>query len=121
MNDCMDVFAIPGRTNDTKSEGCNYLIKNNKAGLVTSANDILENMGWKEYKKPSAKKQRELFIELSDNERIIVNILQQQEQIHIDELYIKSALNSSSVASALLTLEMQNIISSLPGKIYKII
>jgi DNA protecting protein DprA len=116
-----DVFAIPGRTNDTKSEGCNYLIKNNKACLITSANDILENMGWKEYKKPSAKKQRELFIELSDDEKIIVNILQQQEQIHIDELYLKSGLSSSAVASALLTLEMQSVINSLPGKMYKMV
>lgn len=115
-----DVFAIPGRTNDAKSEGCNYLIKNNKACLITSADDILEDMGWKEYKKPSAKKQRELFIELTDDEKIIVNILQQQEQIHIDELYIKSTLSSSAVASALLTLEMQNIVSSFPGKLYKI-
>ena len=53
-----DVFAVPGRINDTKSEGCNYLIKNNKACLITSAEDLLEDMGWKEYKKPSAKKQR---------------------------------------------------------------
>jgi len=114
-----DVFAIPGRTNDTKSEGCNYLIKNNKACLITSADDLLENMSWKEQKKPSVKKQRELFIELTDDEKIIVNILQQQEQIHIDELYIKSGLSSSAVASALLTLEMQGVVSSLPGKIYK--
>ncbi len=78
-------------------------------------------MGWKEQKKPSAKKQRELFIELTDDEKIIVNILNQQEQIHIDELYIKSTLSSSAVASALLTLEMQNIVSSLPGKLYKLI
>jgi DNA processing protein len=116
-----DVFAIPGRTNDTKSEGCNYLIKNNKACLITSADDLLENMSWKEQKKPSAKKQRELFIELTDDEKIIVNILQQQEQIHIDELYIKSGLSSSAVASALLTLEMQGVVSSLPGKIYRMV
>lgn len=116
-----DVFAIPGRTNDTKSEGCNYLIKNNKACLITSAEDILENMGWKEFKRPSAKKQRELFIELSDDERTVVNILQHQDQIHIDEVYIKSGLSSSAVASALLTLEMQNVVSSLPGKMYKIV
>ena len=113
-----DVFAIPGRTNDTKSEGCNYLIKNNKACLITSADDLLENMSWKEQKKPSAKKQRELFIELTDDEKIIVNILQQQEQIHIDELYIKSGLSSSAVASALLTLEMQGVVNSLPGKVF---
>ncbi len=116
-----DVFAIPGRINDTKSEGCNYLIKNNKACLIISADDLLENMSWKEHKKPSAKKQRELFIELSDEEKIIVNILQQQEQIHIDELYLKSGLSSSAVASALLTLEMQSVITSLPGKIYKML
>ncbi len=115
-----DVFAIPGRINDTKSEGCNYLIKNNKAALITSADDLLENMGWKETKKTSVKKQRELFIELSPDEKIILDILQQQEQIHIDELYIKSSLTSSAVASALLTLEMQNVVTSLPGKTYKL-
>ena len=116
-----DVFAVPGRINDTKSEGCNYLIKNNKACLITSADDLLEDMGWKEYKKPSTKKQRELFIELSDDEKIVVNILQQQQQIHIDELYIKSGLSSSAVASALLTLEMQSVINSLPGKMYRMV
>ncbi len=114
-----DVFAFPGRIGDTKSEGCNYLIKNNKAGLITSAKDLLENMGWVQLKKPSAKKQRELFIELTPDEKIIVEILQAQDQIHIDELYIKSKLNSSKVAAALLMLEMQNVLISLPGKIYK--
>lgn len=116
-----DVFAIPGRINDPKSEGCNYLVKNNKAALVTSAADLLENMGWKEYKKPTAKKQRELFIELSGEERIIVNILQQEQQMHVDEVYLKSGLSSSAVASALLTLEMQNVVASLPGKLYRLI
>lgn len=116
-----EVFAIPGRANDSRSIGCNYLIRNNKACLITSADDLLEDMGWKEYKKSSARKQRELFIELTDDEKIIVNILQAQDQIHIDELYIKSGLSSSAVASGLLTLEMQNVVSSLPGKMYKLI
>ena len=115
-----DVFAFPGRVNDTKSEGCNFLIKNNKAGLITSANDLIENMGWKKKKNISPKKQRELFIELSTEEKTIVNILQQQEQVHIDELFIKSKLSSSAVATALLMLEMQNVVISLPGKLYKL-
>jgi DNA processing protein len=115
-----DVFAFPGRITDSKSEGCNYLIKNNKAALITCADDLLENMGWKENKKPSAKKQRELFIELTGDEKIIIDILQTQQQVHIDELHFKSKLNSSAVAQALLMLEMQGIITSLPGKIYKI-
>ena len=115
-----DVFAFPGRINDTKSEGCNYLIKNNKAALITSAKDLLENMGWAQLKTPSIKKQKELFIELTPDEKIVVEILQLQDQIHIDDLYFKSKLNSSKVAAALLMLEMQNIITSLPGKIYKL-
>jgi len=116
-----DVFAFPGRADDTKSEGCNYLIKNNKAALITCANDLLENMSWKKLKKSSPKKQRELFIELSAEEKIIVDILQSQEQVQIDELYFKSKLSSSAVAQALLMLEMQGIVTSLPGKIYKMI
>ena len=114
-----DVFAVPGRISDIKNEGCNYLIKNNKAALITSADDLLENMQWKEKKIP-AKRQRELFIELTADEKIIINILQQQVHVHIDEVFIKSGLNSSAVASALLTLEMQGVVSSMPGKLYKI-
>lgn len=114
-----DVFAFPGRVDDSKSEGCNYLIKNNKAALITCANDLLENMSWKKDKKISPKKQRELFIEFTSEEKIIVDILQTQEQMQIDELYFKSKLSSSEVAKALLMLEMQGIVSSLPGKIYK--
>jgi DNA processing protein len=115
-----DVFAIPGRINDIKSEGCNYLIKNNKAALINSADDLLEMMNWKPIPKPSAKKQRELFIELLPDEKIIVDILRQQDGIQIDELYFKSGLSSSAVATALLMLEMQAVIVSLPGKIYRL-
>lgn len=116
-----DVFAIPGRTNDVKSEGCNYLIKNNKAALINSAEDFLEFMNWKPSPKPSAKKQRELFIELAPDEKIVVDILQQQDSIQIDELYFKSGLSSSAVATALLMLEMQHVVISLPGKVYKLV
>jgi DNA processing protein len=116
-----DVFAIPGRIGDSKSEGCNYLIKNNKAALINSAGDLLEMMNWKPTVKPTVKKQRELFIELSADEKIIVEILQQQEQTHIDELYLKSGLSSSAVAAALLMLEMQGVVITLPGKMYKAI
>ena len=76
-------------------------------------------MGWQE-KKRITKKQRELFIELTDDEKIITNILKEKESVHIDELYLKSGLSSSSVASAILTLELQNVILTLPGKMYKL-
>ena len=116
-----DVFAIPGRVNDSKSEGCNYLIKNNKAALINGADDLLEMMNWKPVDKPAVKKQRELFIELTPDEKIVVVILQQQEAVHIDEMYFKSGLSSSAVAAALLMLEMQGVVASMPGKLYKLI
>lgn len=115
-----DVFTIPGRITDSKSEGCNYLLKNNKAALITSANDLLEMLNWKPNAKPLQKKQRELFIEFTPDERIIVDILQQNESMQIDQLYYKSGLSSSSMAAALLMLEMQGIVLSMPGKMYKI-
>jgi len=61
-----------------------------------------------------------LFIELSAEEKIITDIMQQQDNIHIDELYFKSGLSSSAAAQALLMLEMQNVVLSLPGKMYKL-
>ena len=115
-----DVFAIPGRTNDTKSEGCNYLVKNNKASLITCADDLLDIMNWKEKEKPFIKKQRELFIELTPDEKIITGILQEKEIVAIDELYLKSGLSSSAAAQALLMLEMQGVVISLPGKLYRL-
>ncbi len=114
-----EVFALPGRNTDKVSEGCNYLIKYNKAILITSASDILKNMGWQGKKvKP---KQRELFIQLSKEEELIINVLKEKETVHIDEIYIKTGLNSSAVAQALLMLEMQSVISSMPGKLYKFV
>jgi DNA processing protein len=55
------VFVFPGRINDTKSEGCNFLIENNKAGLMTCSNDVLENMGWKKKKESSVNKTKRII------------------------------------------------------------
>ena len=114
-----DVFAVPGRSSDLKSEGCNYLIKNNKAILITNAQDIMENMSWDQAKKTAPKKQRELFIEMTADEKLVVDLLQEGD-LPVDLIYHKSGLSSSAVAAALLMLEMQNIVASLPGKIYRL-
>ena len=115
-----DVFAVPGRTTDKLSSGCNHLIKFNKAHLLTGADDILEVMGWKERKKDRPP-QRELFIELSVEESLVVQLLQEKETVHIDEINIRSGLNSSAMAAAILNLELQNVIQGLPGKMYRLI
>ncbi|SHF61982.1 DNA-processing protein DprA [Flavisolibacter ginsengisoli] len=115
-----DVFAVPGRTTDTKSKGCNYLIKNNKAILLTDAAQLLDIMGWQE-KKKKVKKQKELFIELTPEEKQVIDILKQKESVHIDEINISSGLSSSAVAAAILNLELQSVIGSMPGKMYKLL
>lgn len=116
-----DVFALPGRVSDNKSAGCNFLIRNNKAMLLTDAEELIEVMGWEEKsKKTNFKSQRELFIELSKEEKIIVDILKEKDLIHIDELNLKSGLSSSSMAAAILNLELQGVVSTLPGKLYKL-
>lgn len=116
-----DVLAIPGRTTDLKSEGCNYLVKTNKAALVNSAADILDFMGWSDTIKAKAPKQRALFIELTPDEKVITAVLQKEDIIMIDELHAKSGLSSSAVASTLLSLEMHGLILSMPGKRYKLL
>ncbi|MGZ8537557.1 MAG: DNA-processing protein DprA, partial [Flavisolibacter sp.] len=116
-----DVFAVPGRTNDKASSGCNHLIKHNKAIMLTDSDELLDVMGWKEKRKNASKKQRELFIELSAEEKLVLQLLQEKEKVHIDEINLNSGLNSSAVAAAILNLELQNIIASLPGKMYRLL
>jgi DNA processing protein len=115
-----DVFAVPGRTIDAKSTGCNSLIQNNKAILLTEASELLNVMGWTEQKRDK-KQQRELFIELSPEEKKIVALLQEKELVHQDEINISSGLSSSAAAAAILNLELQNIVASLPGKMLKLL
>lgn len=114
-----DVLAYPGKATDDKSRGCNHLIKTNKAALVTSGQDVLEFMNWLPAKE-KPKVQRSLFIELSAEEKVIFDLLNGTDGLHIDELNFRSQLSSSAVASALLTLELQGVVASLPGKMYKV-
>ncbi len=116
-----DVFAIPGKITDGKSAGCNHLIKNNKAVLLTDAQQLIEAMGWEQKQKAKPKKQKELFIELSVEEKTIIDLLNEKETLHIDELNFKSGLTSSSAAAAILSLELKNVIASMPGKMYALI
>lgn len=89
--------------------------------LLTDAEELIEVLGWEEkLQKANSKFQRELFIELSKDEKIIVDILKEKEQVHVDELNFKSGLSSSSMAVAILNLELQGVVATLPGKLYKL-
>jgi DNA processing protein len=116
-----DVFAVPGRVNDSKSKGCNQLIQYNKAILLTDADQLLQVMGWEERKKDTAPQQREFFIELTPEEKQVVQLLKEKEMVHIDEINLRSGLSNSFIAAAILNLELQGVIATLPGKMYKLV
>ena len=113
-----DLFAIPGKITDQKSSGCLKLIQQNKAVLLTDVHQLIDAMGW-ETKTSKPKKQRELFVELTTDERIVVDILSAKETVSIDEIYQQAGLSSSLIAGAILGLELQGLIICLPGKMYK--
>ncbi|RTL51575.1 MAG: DNA-protecting protein DprA [Sphingobacteriales bacterium] len=114
-----DVFAVPGKITDSKSSGCLKLIQQNKAIIFTSAAQLLDELGW-QTKKIKVPAQRSLFIDLTEEEKILVSLLQQKDTLPIDALYLHSGLSSSSVAAAILNLELQNVITALPGKMYRL-
>ncbi|MCC8410023.1 DNA-processing protein DprA [Mucilaginibacter sp. UR6-1] len=115
-----DVFAFPGRLGDEFSEGCNFLIRNNKAGLITCMADVAFSLGWEKAGSARPKQQLAMPIDLPEDERLIFNILQQYKTLPIDELTIKTGMPMSQLAMALLNMEMQGYITSLPGKVYRL-
>jgi len=115
-----DVFAVPGRTNDDYSKGCNMLIKSNRAVLAESVSDIAYVMGWEDRKTP-AKSQRNLFFVMTDDEKKLMELLNPKQAVSMDQLIVKANMAASKVASALLNLEFEGLVRSLPGKLYKTI
>ena len=110
-----DVFAFPGKIHDEKSEGCNWLIKENRATLIMHPKDVLNGMNWIttiNHKKQIVQPNRTL----EPNEKTIIELLQQHESMQIDELQIRSKLNSGDFATSLLKLEMDNLLKPIPGK-----
>lgn len=115
-----DVFAFPGRAGDPLAEGCNGLIKQNRAGLIESAADLLDGMQWqKEDKAISKTKQIPLLINLSDEEKLIVGLLSEKKSVHIDEICQATKLPVSKVAGLLLQLEFSNLVKNKPGKMFE--
>ena len=116
-----DVFAFPGRAGDALAEGCNGLIKRNRAALIENAEDLLYAMQWlKEDKKANKSKQIPLTLNLSEEEKLIVNLFSNKNSIHVDEICQVLQLPVSKVSALLLQLEFTNLIKSRPGKLYEL-
>lgn len=116
-----DVFAIPGRLNDPHSEGCNKLIKINKASLIQSAQDISYLLNWDKVKTTNKTVQRQLFLNLTPDEEHIVNILKEKGNLDIDTLLIESKILPAKASTILLNMEFEGIVRCLPGRVYRLI
>ena len=113
-----DVFAVPGRINDQLSTGCNKLIKNNIASLITCLDDLVKAMGWE--CRAESPKQKELFPELSENESRIYNFIKEKNEIHINLIYAALKIPMPQLLSLLVDLEFKGVITSHPGNKYSI-
>lgn len=114
-----DVFTFPGRAGDTYSKGCNQLIRNNGATLIEGIEDLEYFMGWENAKKADAV-QSSLFVDLNVDEQKVVNLLQKESKLFIDQISAQMQLPVSRVSALLLNLEFKNVLSALPGKMYKL-
>jgi DNA processing protein len=117
-----DVFAFPGKISDPKSAGCNHLIRHNKAALISDTASLLEVMNWGTEIKTAIgrSRQREIFVELTKEEQVLVNLLRGRDAVHIDEINLRSGLPNSTVAAAILNMELQNVVMTHPGKRYSL-
>ncbi len=114
-----DVFAFPGRAGDPLAEGCNGLIKQNKAGLIESAADLIHALQWEPITKTTkTNHQVPLLLNVSAEEKTILDVFKDKKELHIDEICYASGLTISKTAGVLLQLEFNNLIKSKPGKMY---
>lgn len=115
-----DVYVFPGRVNDLYSEGCNFLVKTNRAALISHPKDLVYYLGWAQPATvPAQCGQVNLPLGLSEESIKVVELLKTAPAL-IDEISAKTGVVQSRLAIHLLDLEMQGIITSLPGKLYKL-
>ena len=112
-----EVFAIPGNINSNKSTGCNKMIQNNKATLVTNSIDIIKNLNWNIQNKNTLDKNRSEIV-LSKDEQEVYSTIKNKNTISFDEIYDTLNLETNELSSILLKLEISNLIRSSQGDKY---
>jgi len=115
-----DVFALPGRISDPFSQGCNQLIKTQRAHLLTGAADLLYILNWDA--KPSEKPvQKQLFVSLSDQEQKVYDYLIFRKKEQLDIIALENEMPVSKLASTLFAMELKGVVRPLPGKLFEAI
>lgn len=112
-----DVLAYPGRTTDLYSQGCNYLIRTNRAHLMESVTNLRYVMRW-ERRQPE-ERQTSIFRDFSEEEQLIMDCFETQPIVNLDDLIVKTDLSTTKLAGLLLNLEFDGILMALPGKRYQ--
>lgn len=117
-----DVFAVPGRISDKYSQGCNNLIKTQRANLLTSAADILYILNWELQEKESKKGvQKQLFVTLDLEEQKVYDYLLKNGKQLLDIIALECDMQVFKISSLLLNMELKGCIRPLPGKLFEVI
>lgn len=116
-----DVFAVPGRASDKLSLGCNNLIKQNKAHLCTSAADVAYILNWKLEEEAPKVIQKQLFVELTEDEKVIWRFLKEEGKEQLDLIALHCKFPTYKIASLLLQMEMKGVVRALPGKLFELV
>lgn len=116
-----DVFAYPGRPCDEFSAGCNKIIREDKAHLITSAEDLINLMGWPMPQAKSEPIQRELFPELTPDEQSIIDCLKEAEDQSVNLIVTRTGLSYSTVSAIMFELEMKGLVKVLGGARYRLV
>ena len=108
------LFALPGNINNRNAQGPNLLIRQG-ASLVSSANDLLKDLGLV----TSVKEQMELIPELSSDEQTLYDILSSaQKELTFDEFMLKTGLGFGKLSTILLNLELKGLVAKSSGNSY---
>jgi DNA processing protein len=114
-----DVFALPGSWGREFSVGCNNLVKNNKAAILSSPADLSWYLNWDKPESPKVI-QTQILFDLSPNEELLINIIKGKTDT-LDSISFEADMPVSKASALLLNLEFRGIIKTLPGKRYQIL
>lgn len=120
-----EVFAFPGNVGSQYSEGCNNLIRDNVAGLINNADDFVKSMNWDDDVKLQRAQQvgieRQLFPDLSAEERRVVSALKKHNDLQINMLSVQADIPIAHLTAILFSLEMKGVLKALPGGMYHLL
>lgn len=115
-----DVFAVPGRVTDKYSQGCNNLIKTQKANVLTSAADLVYILNW-EVQKQVKPVQKQLFVTLDDDEQLVYDYLLRTGKEVMDIIALHCDFPIYRISGLLLNMELKGLVRPLPGKLFEAI